>query len=224
MKDERDVAARAPLGAGARPAVQRRRRPATVEEQHRLPTSGRQTAELRQQRGAQRIPGLPAEVDDTHRGQGPVKTTAELEPVEPMPALGPGCRAAEHAHRALELGPAQGNAARVVARVGVLLVGGILLLVDADEPQPRQRREDRRACPDHYLRLAGSDSLPLVAPLRLGQARVQTCDAVAEAVAEAGERLWGQRDLGNEDDRTEAALEGGGAGPQVDLGLAAAGL
>ncbi len=224
VEDERDVAGRTPLGAAARPAVQRRRRPATVEEQHGLPTPGGHTAQLGQQRGAQRVPGLAAEVDDTHRRQRPVESTAELEPLEPVPALGPGRRAAEHAHRALELGSAKGNTARVVARVGVLLVGGILLLVDADEPQSRQRREDRRACADHDRRLAGRDAFPLVAPLRLRQSRVEASDAVSEAVAEAGERLRREGDLGNEDDRAEPALEGGGTGPQVDLRLATAGL
>ena len=48
-------------------------------------------------------------------------------------------------------------------------------------------------------------------------------DAIAEACAEAPERLRRQRDLGNEDDRAASGCERRGAGADVDLGLAAAG-
>ena len=48
-------------------------------------------------------------------------------------------------------------------------------------------------------------------------------DPLAEAGAEAAERLRGERDLGHEHDRTAAALEGRLAGAQVDLGLPAPG-
>ncbi len=48
-------------------------------------------------------------------------------------------------------------------------------------------------------------------------------DAVAEARAEAAERLRRQRDLGDEDDRAAARGERGLARSDVDLGLAAAG-
>ena len=41
----------------------------------------------------------------------------------------------------------------------------------------------------------------------LGQARVEDGDALAEAGAEAAERLRGERDLGDEDDRAEPARE-----------------
>ena len=48
-------------------------------------------------------------------------------------------------------------------------------------------------------------------------------DGVAEALDEAAGRLRRERDLGNEHDRRVPALERGRDGPQVDLGLAAAG-
>ena len=46
---------------------------------------------------------------------------------------------------------------------------------------------------------------------------------LAEALHEAAGRLRGERDLGNQHDRRALALERGGHGAQVDLGLAAAG-
>ena len=76
-----------------------------------------------------------------------------------------------------------------------------MLLVDADDAERRQRREDGRARADDDRRLAGDDPLALVAPLGLGEAGVEHRDAVAEARAEAAERLRRQRDLRHEHDR-----------------------
>ena len=98
-----------------------------------------------------------------------------------------------------------------------------MLLVDADEAEVRDRREDGGACTDDDGRLAGDDPLALVAALRLGQAGVQHGDPVAEAGLEASQRLRRQGDLGDEHDRALAPFEGGGAGLEIHLGLAAAG-
>jgi hypothetical protein len=51
---------------------------------------------------------------------------------------------------------------------------------------------------------------------------VEDRDPVAEAAGEPARRLRRQRDLGDEHDRAEPALEGRRAGAEVDLGLAAA--
>ena len=97
-----------------------------------------------------------------------------------------------------------------------------MLLVDADDAEPRYRREHRRPRPEHDRRFAACDARALVASLGLSQRRVQHGDALAEARAKASERLRRQRDLGHEDDRAAPALERGCARLQVDLGLAAA--
>src|SRR5205823_5615492 len=99
----------------------------------------------------------------------------------------------------------------------------VVLLVDADQPEPAHRREDRGARADHDTRLARGDPLALVPALGLAEARVQDGDAVAEPRLEATERLRCQRDLGDEHDRAEPALEHRGAGAQIHLGLARAG-
>ena len=98
-----------------------------------------------------------------------------------------------------------------------------MLLVDADHAERRERREHGRAGADHHRRLAADDPLPLVPPLGLGEAGMEQRDPVSEARDEAAERLRRQRDLRHEHDRAAARGEGGLAGADVDLGLAAAG-
>ena len=49
---------------------------------------------------------------------------------------------------AFERGPLDRDRARVVARVGVLLVRLVVLLVDDDQPETLHRREDGGACAD----------------------------------------------------------------------------
>ena len=98
-----------------------------------------------------------------------------------------------------------------------------MLLVDDDEPEPGDGREDRRARADDDARLPARDPLALVAPLGVRERRVQHRDAVAEARREPADGLRRERDLGHEHDRAAPALERGGAGLEVDLGLAAAG-
>ncbi len=76
--------------------------------------------------------------------------------------------------------------------------------------------------PTTTRRLTRRDPLALVAALGLGQRGVQHGDAVAEALAEAAERLRRERDLRDEHDRAASARERGLARADVDLGLAAA--
>jgi hypothetical protein len=98
-----------------------------------------------------------------------------------------------------------------------------VLLVDADQAEARHRSEHRRPRPDDDAGLARDDPLALVAPLGVGEARVEDGDPVPEARLEAAQRLRRQRDLGHEHDRPPPALERGGARLEVHLGLPAAG-
>ena len=223
MQRQRDVAEPAPARDAARAAVDRRRQAAAVEEQDRLAALLRDPAELLEQRRRERVAGLATQVDDPDARHRRAEPLAELEPLQPLPALRPRRRAAVDGDRALERGALGRDRARVVARVGLLLVGRVVLLVDADQAEVRHRREDRGARADDDRRLAGDDPLPLVAALRLGQAGVEHRDPVAEARLEAPERLRRQRDLRDEHDRALPALERGRAGLEIDLRLAAAG-
>ena len=98
-----------------------------------------------------------------------------------------------------------------------------MLLVDADQPEPRQRREHGRPSADHDRGRARGDALALVAPFGLGQRRMEDRHAVAEPRPEAANRLRRQRDLRDEDDHAQPALESRGRGLKVDLGLPAPG-
>ncbi len=223
VQDERDVAVRAAdrLAAGA--AVERRRDAAAVEQQDRPAAARRDGRELGEQRRRERISLLVAEVDDAHRRQRPGEASAELEPFQPLPALGTRRRAAVHGDRALERCALGRDRPRVVARIRLLLVRRVVLLVHADQSQPAHRGEDRRAGADHDAGLAGCDPHALVPPLRLAERGVQDRDPVAEAGAEAADRLRRQPDLGDEHDRAHPPLERRVARLEVDLRLAAAG-
>ena len=223
VQHERDVAVRAAQRRPARAAVDRRCDAAPVEEQDRLAALRGDAAERGEQRRGERVAGLAPEVDDAHRRERPDEPPAEVEPLEPLPALRPRRRAAVDRDRALQRRALRRDGARVVARVGVLLVRLVVLLVDADQPEVADRREDRRPRADDDARLAPRDPLALVAALRIGQARVQDREPVAEARREAAGCLRRQRDLRHQHDRTEPALERRRARLEVDLGLAAAG-
>ena len=91
------------------------------------------------------------------------------------PALGARRRRAVDRDRTLERGALRGDGAGVVARVGLLLVRRVVLLVDADEPEPRQRREHRRAGADDHRRRRRTRSVRArrAAPPRTGRSEAR---------------------------------------------------
>ncbi len=223
MEDERDVAVRAADRPPAGAAVQCGRDPPAVEEEDRLPSRLRHPAELGEERRRERVAGLAAQIDDLHGRQRAADAPSELEPLQRGPALRPRRRRPEDRHGAFD-GRALGrDRARVVAGIGVLLVGRVVLLVDHDQAEPAHRGEHRRPCPHDHSSLAARDPLTLVAPLGLGQPRMEDRDTLAEARTHAPHGLRGERDLRHEHDRAEPALEHRRARLEVDLRLAGAG-
>jgi len=93
-----------------------------------------------------------------------------------------------------------GDVTRVVAGIPLMLVGGVVLLVDDDQPEVGDRRENRGAWADADPRLAAAQALPLVVALAGRQAGVQDRNGVAEALDEARHGLRRQADLGHEHD------------------------
>ena len=223
VQGQRDVAAPAAPRHAARAAVDRPRHAATVEEENRASAALTHGCQLGQERRRERIAGLAPQVDELdgrHRRADPCR---QRQPVEARPALGARCRAAVHGDGALERRPLRRNRPRVVPRIRLLLERGVVLLVDDDEPEAVDRREDRGTRPDHDRRAAGRDALALVAPLGVGQRRVQHRHAVAETRAEPSDRLRRQGDLGHEDDDSAFAFERRRGRLQVHLGLPASG-
>src|SRR5207247_8891734 len=82
-----------------------------------------------------------------------------------LPALRPRRRASVHDDSALERRSLRRDGAGVVAWVRLLLVGGVLLHVDTDEPEIGDRGEDSRASADDDTGFPGGDPPALVAPL-----------------------------------------------------------
>ena len=204
--------------------MDRRRDPAAVQEQDRLAAALRERAQLGEQRRRERIAGLAAQVDDRGRaGAGPASRPPSSSRSRRAQLSGRGVARAEDRNRALERRALRRHRPRVVARIRLLLVRRVVLLVDADDADPIERGEDRRAGADDDRSVAACDPLPLVAALGLGERRVEDGDAVAEAGAEAADRLRRERDLRDEHDRAASPLERGRARLDVDLGLAAAG-
>ncbi len=98
-----------------------------------------------------------------------------------------------------------------------------MLLVDHDEAEVRERREQRAASAHHHARRARADEVPLVVAFALAHARVHDGHHVAEAAAEACDGLRRQRDFGHEHARRAAGGQRGLDGLQVHLRLARAG-
>ena len=203
--------------------MQRRRDSAAVQQQDRLPSPLHHRSQLRQQRRRERIALLVAEVDDAQRRKRRRQPAAQIEPLQPLPALGTGRRAAVHGDRALERGALRRHRARVVARIRLLLVRRVVLLVHADQAEPFHRGEDGRARADDDARLAAGDPLALVAPLGVPERGMEDRDPVAEAGPEPADGLGREPDLGDEHDRAQAPLQRRLARLEIDLGLAAPG-
>ncbi len=98
-----------------------------------------------------------------------------------------------------------------------------MLLVDDDQAEAGQGREDSRARPDADPGGAAAKALPLIAALAGREPGMEDGDALAEASPEPADGLRRQPDLGDEDDDAPAPLDGRLGGGQVDLGLARAG-
>jgi hypothetical protein len=82
-------------------------------------------------------------------------------------------------------GAQHGDVAAVVAGDLVLLVGVLVLLIDEDQPEVRQRGEDGGARADDDAGDALADAVPFVEAFALGEVRVEDGDLFLDA-GEAG--------------------------------------
>ena len=136
---------------------------------------------------------LAAHVEDLDRGQGtPVDSAWQTQPLQPKDALRARSGAARKQDRSMGAGPPKGNRAGVVARVALVLVGGVVLLVDHDQPEVRDRREHRGAGTDAHPGVALAQPAPLGVALGLGEAGVEHRHRVAEPFEKAPHDLRGQ--------------------------------
>ena len=115
-----------------------------------------------------------------------------------------------------------------IAQAFLLLVSGIVLLVDDDQRQFRQRRQNREPRPEHDARASRVRGEPVAHALAFGEAAVHRDDRAfgqrGETRAERGLELRRQIDFGHEDERLRVRprVEQARERVQIDLGLAAA--
>ena len=223
VQHERDVAGRAAEALATGPAVEREGGAAAVEQNHRPAPVTLDVAQRRRQRARQWVVAIAREVDEFDRRQATADALGQRDAFKRLPGLRARCRRREDDGRAGSTGAHQRHGASVVARVGLLLVRDLVLLVDHDQAEVAQRRQDRRARADQHTRLPALEALPDPCPLALRQPRVQHLDESTKAPPHARRRLGSQRDLGHEDDHATALLERVCCRPQEDLGLAGAG-
>ena len=98
-----------------------------------------------------------------------------------------------------------------------------MLLVDDDEPDVGQRREDGQPRADDEVHVARPDPPPLVGPLARPDGRVDQRDPGVEVGPQPVDERQRQRDLGHQHERRPAGIETGGDRLDVDGRLAAAG-
>ena len=197
---------------------------AAIDQDDRLPSLGADLGQRVDRAGMKRAADALPHVDDLDGRERPaVDPVGQVDARHRAPALGPRRRGAGHEHRSGLLGAPHGDLASVVARVALLLVGGVVLLVDHDQPEPLDGSEHRGARPDCDARRAGAQPPPLVVAGTCRHLRVQQRNRVSEAPLEPAHGLRSQGDLGDEHDRAPAALERRLHGLEVDLGLARAG-
>ena len=219
VEHQRHVALRAAPHLPARAAGEEVRPAPAVEQHDRLAPCSPQICERLRRLRVQPV-ALLAHVEQLHRRQRTaVHPAGKAHTLERMVALRPRRRAAQQQQRALQRGALGGDLAGVVAGVAFVLVGGVVLLVDDDQPQLLDRREHRRARAHAHARLARPQSPPLLPALSRGQARVQYRHRLSKAPHEAADDLWGECDLRHQHDRAPTASQRARRGAQVHLRL-----
>ena len=221
------------LHAMAAVAAQRQRRvAAAVEEQHRLFAAGHRVADGGDQGGRQEVAALGRCRTHVDRGdggedgaavacrQGDAAVAAGLDVGEGFQR---GRGGDQHGRRGAEPGADHGHVAGVVNDAFLLLEGGFVLLVDDDEAEVGEGKEQRRAGADDDGGGAIGDGAPGGAAGAGGEVGVPDGGGDAEAAFEALQPLRGEGDLGEQHQRLTALAEGFGDGFEVGLGLAGAG-
>ena len=240
VEDAPGAAVRAAAQPAALAALQHRRVAAPVQEDEALLAARDALAQCRQHlrsetRDGARAQALgrarqPAHVDQADRrpgraadalGQGDAAIAAGFGA---LPGLERRRRRSEQHRDALAPAAPDREVARRVARTFLLLVRRVVLLVDDDQAEPRQRGEHRQAGAEHQVGQTELRRQPAAQPLRRRQPAVQGDDAPAgEAAREALDQLRREVDLGHQHQRLPAGAEHLLGRAQIDLGLAAAG-
>ncbi len=104
-----------------------------------------------------------------------------------------------------------------------MLVAAVVLLVEDDEADVRQRREQRRTRADHHLNQPFAGAPPGVVAFAFAQAAVDDGDLFGESSSDTANGLRGQRDFRHAEDGLPSLCQRQFDGAEVEFGLAAAG-
>ena len=232
MDDQPRGAARALRLPTAPRTEERGRESAPVDEQQRLLAPADALGDGGAQPWAHALVSVRAPVgNEAHRRHGRSRTGAAWEQeasVAPASrgrvALQGRRRTAQDDRHVAQSRTIDRNVSRVVAHAVLLLERPVVLLVDDDQAEPRQRREDRQSCAHDELRIASGSGEPMVEPLGRRQRAVQNRDARSrQRHSNALLKLRRQIDLGYEQQRLPARADDACCSREVDLGLPAPG-
>ena len=134
-----------------------------------------------------------------------------------------GCRGREHDRNFRLAATYHRHVAGVVANAVLLLVGGIVLLIDHDQPEIGVGQEQRRARPDHHRNFAFRHRAPGAGAQTRRKLGMPFRRPHAEALGKAIKKLRRQRDLRHQDQHLAAAPHRLGHRLEIDLGLARTG-
>ena len=225
VQDERDVAVRAAARDAARAAVDRRREAAPVEQEDRLPAALRDLPELGEQRRRERVAALAAQVDDAHRrqlaGRGGRRARAARAPPS-SPAAASRCRRPRPRPPAPPASPRR-CARRSAGRTPACTTASCSSSTTDRARGPRTGAKTAERAPTTTR--ASPEAIRSRSSRRSASVSPEWSSAMRspKRAWKRPTRLRGERDLGDEHDRPEPALERRRAGLEVDLGLAAAG-
>ena len=132
VKHERHLTVRAHPDMAACTAGQEVRPAAAVQQHDRLAPLPRKVGERQARDWMQRVVGAAHVKDLDRRQRAAVDPPGQRQPPVAVHALRAWGRAARDQHRAVHLGTALGDCARVVTGVALVLVGALVLLVDDD--------------------------------------------------------------------------------------------
>ena len=228
---ERDIATRTLWRVAAAATLHMVRVATSIEPQQHLLLAlesfgDRRPERRRQQAGAAAI---TAQIDHTHDRHG-----AAIDARRQRQALVLAARRVrerlqarrgrtQHDRHTKQLRAPHRDIATVIAQLLALLVGRLVLFVDHDQLQPRQRREHRAPCAHDDVDRTAPCEFPVAAARAHREVAVQRRDAAAEALLEHRQHLRRERDLGHEDQRLATGFARRARRTQIDLGLAARG-
>ena len=205
---------------------------ATIQQQECLLTRGQSFRHSALQRLTQlTLSFMLRKIDQEDFRQGPFSSPLgqlQVGQLPPQRALIGGQNrrgAAQDDDGLLHLATHQCQVSGIVTKAFRLFVATIMLFIDHDQPQLRQRRKDRRTSTDHNIDITSCNLPPGIVAFPIRQAGMehrQTHSMILKPAAKASHQLRRQGNFRDQDQRLSACFEDFGYRPQVNLGFAAA--